>query len=399
MNCTDSESCKAIVKCDDYVKHGNNYLVIPMGIIVIFAASFGNGLVIISVWKYPRLRRQITNHFVFSLAFADFLVAILVMPFNLIQTVNNGRWLFGPVLCNIFNSNDVFFSTASLIHIGCIGLDRYIAIIKPFKYEIILTNSRVAIILTVSWITSLLISHIPIHSGIYTTEENLVLLKFCRLVCHFKVNMIYAIVSSTISFWIPSSIMCVVYLKIFKEAKNQEKKIILATPYPKENRNSLTVDMNIQSQNFIKKSLSVSSNMSKRNFKREHKAAKTLGIIMGCFIACWLPFFIWYTVSNVCQSSCSFPEIIGDIVFWIGYVNSTLNPIIYAFYNREFRKAFKQVLKYNKWCCKNCTDRQCNSLNTHSGNFTNFTGTEIYFDRNMGNRRTTLSYLKYGCSR
>lgn len=393
-----SNSCLSCTGCDSFITPGNNYLVIPLGIVVIIAASFGNGLVIISVWKYPRLRRQLTNHFVLSLAFADFLVAILVMPFNLIQTVNNGRWLFGSLLCNIFNSNDVFFSTSSLIHIGCIGLDRYIAIINPLKYEIILTNARVAIMLTASWIMSLLISHIPIHSGIYTTKENLFIMKVCPVVCQFKVNKIYAIVSSTISFWIPIVILSVVYLKIFKEAKNQERKMMLSTPYLKSYRNSNSVDLSLEPTMNLKKFQSVPSNISKRNFKREHKAAKTLGIIMGCFIVCWLPFFIWYTVSNVCQESCVFPKIIGDVVFWIGYINSTLNPIIYAFYNREFRKAFKEVIGYKKYCCNKCDERRSQSLNTTSGVFPNTSGRDSCMDRNAYSPRPALPCYKYGCA-
>ena len=78
--------------------------------------------------------------------------------------------------------------------------------------------------------------------------------------------------------------------------------------------------------------------------KREHKAARTLGIIMGTFILCWLPFFLWYLITSLC-TTCYCPDFVVALVFWIGYFNSMLNPIIYAYFNREFREAFKNTLK------------------------------------------------------
>ena len=80
--------------------------------------------------------------------------------------------------------------------------------------------------------------------------------------------------------------------------------------------------------------------------KREHKAARTLGIIMGTFIICWLPFFIWYITTSICGDEyCPCPDIVVSILFWIGYTNSALNPIIYAYFNRDFREAFKNTLQ------------------------------------------------------
>jgi len=72
---------------------------------IIVAAICGNMLVIVSAVRFERLR-IIANSFLVSLAVADLLVAVLVMPFNALQQVA-GRWPFGPVVCDIFNANDV----------------------------------------------------------------------------------------------------------------------------------------------------------------------------------------------------------------------------------------------------------------------------------------------------
>ena len=79
--------------------------------------------------------------------------------------------------------------------------------------------------------------------------------------------------------------------------------------------------------------------------KREHKAARTLAVIMGTFVVCWLPFFVWYLTTSLCGELCPFPDIVVPTVFWIGYTNSALNPLIYAYFNRDFREAFKNTLQ------------------------------------------------------
>lgn len=92
-----------------------------------------------------------------------------------------------------------------------------------------------------------------------------------------------------------------------------------------------------------------SKKMGKRNikaqvkrFRMETKAAKTLAIIVGLFILCWLPFFTLYLIRPFCED-CINP-ILFSIVFWIGYCNSAINPMIYALFSNDFRFAFKKII-------------------------------------------------------
>ncbi|RUS85433.1 hypothetical protein EGW08_006824 [Elysia chlorotica] len=78
-------------------------------------------------------------------------------------------------------------------------------------------------------------------------------------------------------------------------------------------------------------------------FKREKKAAKTLGIVVGVFITCWLPFFIILPLDSLCPD-CYVPPLLFKLFFWLGYCNSTMNPIIYTCSSREFRRAFLSTL-------------------------------------------------------
>lgn len=77
--------------------------------------------------------------------------------------------------------------------------------------------------------------------------------------------------------------------------------------------------------------------------KKEKRATLILGLIMGSFIACWLPFFFLYILQAACRI-CSIPESAFAIAFWLGYMNSVLNPVIYTIFNKDFRRAFRRIL-------------------------------------------------------
>ncbi|KAL5284016.1 GPROAR1 family protein [Megaselia abdita] len=92
-----------------------------------------------------------------------------------------------------------------------------------------------------------------------------------------------------------------------------------------------------------------SKKMGKRNikaqvkrFRMETKAAKTLAIIVGLFILCWLPFFTIYVIRPFCEN-CIDP-LLFSILFWLGYCNSAVNPMIYALFSKDFRFAFKRII-------------------------------------------------------
>lgn len=77
----------------------------------------------------------------------------------------------------------------------------------------------------------------------------------------------------------------------------------------------------------------------------EAKITKTLAIIMSCFVSCWLPFFIIYIVRSLISDPSAIDDYVMDLFIWLGYVNSSLNPIIYLIVNVNFRNSFKEVFQ------------------------------------------------------
>ncbi|RWS06280.1 Octopamine receptor beta-2R-like protein [Dinothrombium tinctorium] len=328
---------------------------------IIVSAVLGNLLVIISVFRHHKLRTA-TNYFIVSLAVADMLVAIFAMTFKA-SIALNGSWLFNQLTCDFYNACDVLFTTASLCNLGCISIDRYYAIIKPLDYPMKITNKTVSIMLTIVWVSSFFLASVPFVTGIYTTPEHLEYQKTEPDVCILVVNTVYAVISSSVSFWIPGFVMVFTYWKIYQEATKQEKMICKTQMMTQQNnaRNSadhsthITVHAPPHRNSHGDDPESGQSTPTKRcinKMKREHKAAKTLGIIMGAFMICWLPFFVIYMINTFVP----IPEIYVDILFWIGYLNSSLNPVLYAYFNRDFREAFKETIQ-NVFC--RCFQSRC----------------------------------------
>ncbi|XP_036141889.1 octopamine receptor beta-3R isoform X1 [Monomorium pharaonis] len=359
----------------------NVLLAVIKGIImgtIITTAVLGNMLVIASVRRHRRLR-VVTNCYVVSLAAADLLVAMCAMTFNASVELSGGKWLFGPIMCNLWNSLDVYFSTASILHLCCISVDRYYAIVSPLEYTVIMKQSTVGCMLGSAWLLPALISFIPIFMGWYTTKEHLEYMVEHPESCEFIVNLPYAVISSCVSFWIPGLVMIIMYCRIYKEAIRQRKalsrtssNIVLNSVH--HHRHSSrhhhhqqmllqaaadTGELALHTAHFavpteLHAVNGTSIRQQTKSWRAEHKAARTLGIIMGAFLLCWLPFFIWYLTTSLCGEACYVPDTVVSVLFWIGYFNSALNPLIYAYFNRDFRDAFKDTLKSALPCCAGC---------------------------------------------
>ncbi|XP_066518291.1 5-hydroxytryptamine receptor 4 [Hoplias malabaricus] len=290
-------------------------------IVGIFCTVVGNFLVVLAIAYFKQLQSH-TNSFVMSLAVADFLVGLVVMPYSMVRTVE-GCWHFGATFCQLHSSLDVMLCTASIFHLSCIAFDRYYAVCNPLVYSFKMSRSRVALLIVICWAVPLLISFGPILLGLHKLGVDISL---PENVCVFLVNRVYAVIASLVAFYLPMATMLIAYWKIYKAAKRQAMQISA---------------MEAQMAAGVGKDSS-KKQKHRNSLRRERKAAKTLGIIMGVFVLFWLPFFTVNIVDPFIEYSTA--GIIWDVFLWLGYVNSSLNPFLYGFFNRSFRRAFLMIM-------------------------------------------------------
>uniref|UniRef100_A0A8P4G7W0 D(1B) dopamine receptor n=1 Tax=Dicentrarchus labrax TaxID=13489 RepID=A0A8P4G7W0_DICLA len=317
--------------------------------LLIIWTLLGNFTVCAAVFRYRHLRAKVTNIFIVSLALSDLLVAVLVMPWKAVAEVA-GFWPFGGY-CETWLACDIMCSTASILNLCVISVDRYWAISSPFRYERSMNKKVASVMIGVTWTVSVVISFVPVQLNWHRAEigdpavEDLALHgKSVDGSCDSSLSRTYAISSSLISFYIPVAIMIVTYTRIYQIAQMQIR-MISSLERAAEHAQSCRSDR--------------SNRELKVSIRKETKVLKTLSIIMGVFVCCWLPFF----VLNCALPFCPGPEATGaqrgpycvsektfDVFVWIGWSNSSLNPVIYAL-NADFRDAFLRLLR--------CRGRRC----------------------------------------
>ncbi|XP_078101090.1 trace amine-associated receptor 1-like [Sander vitreus] len=281
-----------------------------LGVTVILTVC-GNLLVTVSIAYFKQLHTP-TNYLIASLAMSDFLLGMLVMFPSMIKCVES-CWYFGDIFCKVYMSSDVMLCTASILNLSFISLDRHYAVCQPLLYKRKISVNVVLIMILLSWSISALIGFgmIFLKLNIWGIEEFYYNHIVCEGGCVLFQSRLSSTVSSVLSFYIPGIIMLVVYLKIFLVAQRQLH--------------------SIQNTSCLK-----SARISNRS---QTKATKTLAIIMGAFLSFWTPFFVCNIIDPFI--SYSTPPVLFETLVWVGYLNSTVNPLIYAFFYSWFRKAFQ----------------------------------------------------------
>ncbi|NXM55568.1 DRD1L protein, partial [Illadopsis cleaveri] len=302
--------------------------------LLILCTLLGNSLVCLAVLSFPHLRSKVTNVFVVSLAVSDLLVAVLVMPWRAASDVL-GFWPFGA-FCDLWVAFDITCCTASILHLCLISLERYWAIASPFFYQRRVTQRVAFVTIGAAWLLSLLISFIPVQLQWHRDGEQL---GFNGSVeegsCDSSLSRTYAISSSLVSFYIPVLVMLGTYGRLFLTARRQLRRV-----------SSLERPGRAQSRGPQETTL-------KNSLKKETKVLQTLSVIVGVFVCCWLPFFVLNCLVPFCEPEPRVPPCVSGTVLgaftWLGWANSALNPVIYAF-NAEFRRAFSSLLGCGRLC-------------------------------------------------
>ncbi|XP_059084889.1 dopamine receptor 1-like [Tigriopus californicus] len=316
---------------------------------LIVVAIIGNGLILFAISSRKTLQK-LPNLFIASLAFADMFVAIFVMPFALVNDF--GNWPFEKTVCILWISTDVLCSTASITNLCAISLERYIHVKNPLQYFKWITKSNVLISIAGIWISSCLVSCVPVFMDIHS-GNNFKHFHLKNGTCSPSFSFEYSVLSSLFSFFAPCCIMLLIYYHVYQLAQHHMESIRhLNEPLlrlRKIHLNQKTCHSSEQVPSVFRKSgrrvikrSRFLKTISNSPHVQEHKAAITIGILMGVFMLCWTPFFIVNILAGMCTKCVS--ETTFQAFSWLGYSNSAFNPIIYSIFNSEFRRAFASIL-------------------------------------------------------
>ncbi|XP_055063174.2 trace amine-associated receptor 13c-like [Misgurnus anguillicaudatus] len=270
---------------------------------------FLNLLVIISIFHFKKLHTP-TNMLILSLAVADLLVGLIIMPLEAITLIET-CWYFGDTICRLFLIIMGMLLSASLSNLVLIAVDRYVAVCHPLLYPQKITMTRTIIIICVSWFFSSAysIAMISISHRKYT----------CYGECIAMLTFALSIADLFVSFLFPCSLIIPLYLRIFYVAYQQVKVI-----------NSLMRSGKHLTEGSVRR-------------KSESKAALTLGLIVTFYLFCWIPFFILSLTPNTKMTTAA-----AYFMLWMLYINSGLNPLIYAIFYPWFRTSVKHILNLSK---------------------------------------------------
>ncbi|XP_066143823.1 alpha-2C adrenergic receptor [Euwallacea fornicatus] len=183
----------------------------------------GNMLVIIAITTEKALK-NIQNWFIASLAVADFFLGLVIMPFSLANELM-GYWIFGAWWCDFHSAMDVLLSTASIMNLCLISLDRYWSITQAVEYLKKRTPMRAIIMITAVWLLSALICIPPLLGW---KVERLADEQYPQ--CQLSEELGYVLYSALGSFYIPSCIMVFVYIRIYYAAKARARRGIRKIP-------------------------------------------------------------------------------------------------------------------------------------------------------------------------
>ncbi|XP_069473668.1 5-hydroxytryptamine receptor 2B [Ambystoma mexicanum] len=337
-------------------------------LMVIIPTIGGNILVILAVSLEKKLQNA-TNYFLMSLAVADLLVGLLVMPGALLTIMFKRKWPLTKALCAIWLFLDVLFSTASIMHLCAISLDRYIAIKKPIQASQYKSRSKALIKITVVWIISIGIA-IPIPIRGLHNDSTIITGEGTCLV-QTEPFRDFILFGSMAAFFLPFGIMVVIYFLTIhvlrKKAyliKNRPQRLMWSsvstvfqrdmTPCSSPEKVAMLDGsrkdkvVTTTNEEVPMRRLSTVGKKSMQTITNEQRASKVLGIVFFLFVLMWCPFFITNVVSALC-TECD-TDMIGmlmDIFVWVGYVSSGVNPLVYTLFNKTFREAFTRYITCN----------------------------------------------------
>lgn len=280
--------------------------------LLIIVTFVGNFMVCVAVFKSVRVR-TVPNMFVTNLAVSDILMATICMPISL-HVLILGKWPFSSVVCDLQGFFMFSFGVVSPDNMTAIAVNRYFAVCRPFDCKAIFTKRNVLLIIVHLWLLPSVASVPPLVGwGYYEFNAGK---GFC--IYPFNVNMIYTTIVQLLFIASPMGIIGFSYAKCFLAIRSSNRQVEQIDDNPRQ-----------------------AEHESRR--KREIRATLTMMLSTLGFNLCWIPVSVIDFI-DVFTGGGNLPRSVFMLNAFLIFTSSTINPFIYWLSNRDFRKAYRQVL-------------------------------------------------------
>ncbi|XP_053316379.1 glucose-dependent insulinotropic receptor [Spea bombifrons] len=272
-----------------------------------------NITVIVILSKLIRKNHCKSYIFILNLAAADLLVGLMCIM-EALDDLYDGDFDRNLFFCLLRLCFTVTPCIGSMLTLLLISLDRYLAVKLPLYYIKIMNKKSICILITVLWIISFFVGHMPLIS---TSLQQSNYSGICGLFYAAKSDYLYILCFLV---FLPAllTVVClhtaVGRIAYFHHKRIQKTRVLSGLPTNPQGQSS------------------------------HFKAARTVLIVIICFTLSWGPYYITGIIQATC-SSCQLVDLLKDILFLLGEINSLLNPLIYTFYCGEIRNyLFKFII-------------------------------------------------------
>ncbi|CAC5361094.1 CHRM3 [Mytilus coruscus] len=350
METNNSLGNKTLTEYEQFTKLQFILIAIFAGILA-FLTLGGNLLVMISFGINKKLR-ILNNYFLASLSVADSAIGLISMPLYTVYVLL-GYWPFSSLPCDLWLSMDYVMSNSSALHLVIICVDRYFSVKRPLTYRANRTSKKVIRMIISVWVISSLLWIPLIFAMPYIEGERTVPETDCYIQFIYS-NAYITITTHILAFWLPVFIMIAFYQRVYSVALEHaafKSKYAFRGDVP-ANKATNNCRGKLDRHVSIDSTVSTISGVSNRNGGKSHpdregdKAARTLTAILLAFIITWTPYHVNVIITCFC-SKCV-PNAVYHFGYWLCYINSTVNPLLYALCNMNFRWTFIRILTCNQ---------------------------------------------------
>lgn len=316
---------------------------------------FGNAVVLLAFLREKSLR-NFSDYLILNLAVADLIIGSVSIPFYTPYVLTK-KWPFGHSFCLIWLIVDYITPAASALNIGVISLDRYLQVAHPLWARQHRSSQMLAVFLTIPWALPA-IYFVPAICLWEVTHGRVIPENECFLPYNNDITVL--LIGATIEFLLPFFTVLILNILVYVCIRQRSKRFVSSYRGSVRGQQDLhPTEQTGQSRQTPGNNLEIPHNEGgapetearlnqKTKIQKDRKAARSLFIFVFVFAVCWMPYEILATANTIC-GQCIDP-ILFEFTFWILWVNSTINPVLYPILHSRYRRAFSVLfsIKHNR---------------------------------------------------